>query len=154
MNIKNVLPSVLLTTLVSCAPPPTYAKRDYNQYPDYKNEIALYNLQEIAKNICSGDGGLPRCNSMTFTPDQMTYVETDCVELAFDAPSEVEKYCKRTKEYTFEIKWDEIKKMIPSYFFLKICIDEHKCPEIYRFRNYQQTYEFAEAIEILRKSKK
>ncbi len=31
---------------------PVYAKRDYDQYPDYRREIALYNVQAILRDIC------------------------------------------------------------------------------------------------------
>lgn len=36
----------------ACAGGPTYARRDYAQYPDYKQEIALLNVQDILKDVC------------------------------------------------------------------------------------------------------
>jgi len=35
-----------------CAAGPIYAKRDYDQYPDYRKEIALHNIKHILSDIC------------------------------------------------------------------------------------------------------
>ncbi len=35
-----------------CINGPVYAKRDYEQYPDYRKDIALYNIKNILSNVC------------------------------------------------------------------------------------------------------
>ena len=43
----------IISTIISgCAAGPIYAKRDYDQYPDYRKEIALHNIKHILDDVC------------------------------------------------------------------------------------------------------
>lgn len=159
MNLKHTL--LTLTALLSCST--TYAKRDYDQYPQHKEEIALYNLTEIAKNVCN-EGQLfrtiPNCESMKFNQREFEYKYLDCsfwvnrpISTASGGQTSRECGSRSYNNYTF--RWDEITKIVPGSRSVKICIkDKEDCLEMNVFSNEQQAYDFAEALNIYRKSRK
>ncbi len=160
MNLKHTI--VTLATILSCST--TYAKRDYDQYPEYKEEIALYNLNEIAKDRCTPESSfiktIPRCVSMNFKEDEFEYNYKGCHfwvdrPIATASGGQTSKECtdKFSKTYTF--RWEDITRIIPSSYTVKVCTkDQEDCTNIDIFNNEQQAYDFAEALNIYRKSKK
>ena len=49
--IKKNIRTSILTTILACSSPET--KEEYDKYPEYKKEIALYNLQQLANFYCN-----------------------------------------------------------------------------------------------------
>ncbi len=162
MTLNQKVSILPLVALLSCST--TYAKRDYDQYPEYKEEIALYNLREIAKDRCTPESNfiklIPRCESMNFKDEEFEYNYKGChswVErpIATSSGGQTSKECteKFSKTYTFH--WEDITKIIPSSYTVKVCTkDQEDGTDIDIFSNEQQAYDFAEALNIYRKSKK
>ncbi len=165
MDLKQKLSLLSLATLLGCST--TYAKRDYDQYPEHKDEIALYNLKEIANDRCSLDSKfintLPRCESMKFDERWFEYNYKECTSYTLiPVPSyspgqqgRMARKCTDAHTTTYTFYWKDITKIIPGEGIVKICIkDKENCTDIGIFKDERQADDFAEALNIYRKSKK
>ncbi|MBI2668783.1 hypothetical protein HYX14_02990 [Candidatus Woesearchaeota archaeon] len=108
----------------------TYAQRDYDQYPAYRKEIALHNLQEIAKNICNPWVVQPLCDEMDITEEGIKFTT------------------KGSPSFPKYVRWDQITKVVSGKEMVKVCDYGKKCINMGHFRDTLQTADFAKAIRV------
>jgi len=138
-----------LAGIVSCAPvqPPFQAKDDYDTYPEYEKEIALYNITHILKENCSGsEGGANAeflfcrhaggCVKTGYSPNPVTgQLTSSCVE-------EVEPYM--VKVPWKEIETVNVAKRRSGWYVSINAEDERTFP----MANETQAFSLKKAIEV------
>ncbi|MBI4983117.1 hypothetical protein HZC32_00530 [Candidatus Woesearchaeota archaeon] len=98
--VMPVVAAAVMGSSAGCAV--TYAKRDYDKYPAYREEIAMHNMQEIAKDICYMYFDVrpyPQCKSLTFDETGIYYIGRNYS--GFGKHSSI-----KNKDYY--IKWEDI----------------------------------------------
>lgn len=152
--IKKLIASGLtyFSLLLACSSPPTtYAKRDYQAYPSYKNDIAFYNLEKILSSVCE--------NEPHFRIDNNGFY-------CFQTPVYWSSF-KRvvSSQFSSQFTWDEIESLKCQDTFetsqenyrtegLILVIDGKYDASVIFLRDVRQCQETKEAMEILLKEKK
>lgn len=144
---KNALLVLGLAGLVGCST--TYARRDYNQYPTYSREIALFNMREISKDICGKKafgGCFSYCDSMIIDEEGISYAKVDYNLFYVNGRSSCDS--SHTRTTTNHLSWSQLRKVIPGSRSIKACQEGGECVEIVKFDDEQQANDFAEAMSI------
>lgn len=140
---KKLFVGLSLAGLAGCAA--TYAKRDYDVYPAHREEIALYNMREIAEDICEYECKtvclLPRCLRMEITPTGIAYEKESCLKSGHE-------FCIEESVESSFIDWDKIRKIVPGGNSVKVCSENSECMLIEKFKNSRQASDFAEAMNV------
>jgi len=150
---KKALVGLGLISLASCVPT-TYAKRDYERYPAYKKEIALYNIKEIAKDVCfSGPAFVinypvikPKCEEMKIDESGISYIKRKCVDIRHDY-TQHRVYCGNDVQERHSFSWWEIKgvRVIDEKVIVSLREGE---VDMEGFKDSRQAADFAEALRI------
>lgn len=141
---KKALLILGLAGLLGCAV--TYAKRDYDQYPAYKKDIALYNMKEIASDFCDPSNIIrfPACKKIEFDNSGFTYTRTNCYRWNGRGG------CNQSQLEQFSMAWSEIRKIIPvpEDGRLQVFSENDQCITLELFNGQRQLADFAEAMNI------
>lgn len=150
---KKIIAAVGVAVTLACTPA-IRAQRDYDRYPERKAEIALYNMQQIAGQICGDPKGLeskiyPYCNQMNFSEQGIEYIEKECTSGHIQRYGNVDTaICDSENLKNYSLGWDAVRKIVPATDSIKVCTEGEGCITIKRFKSMEQAADFAEAMNI------
>ncbi|MDO8656931.1 MAG: hypothetical protein Q7K45_06865, partial [Nanoarchaeota archaeon] len=114
----------LLSLALGCAPV-VYAQRNYDQFPDHKADLALYNMRQIATQICDPHPFFqryPYCKQMTISTEGIQYIAGDCKEFKiYQHKGGIDKSCEQEFDQQNFLPWKSITKVLPGPKKVKVC---------------------------------
>lgn len=145
----------LLTLLAGCTPT-IYARRDYDQYPAHKKEIALFNMREIARDMCAplgSSGRVKRCLEMQIDGREIRQKTGFCrQEYFYNDQYGSHVRCDEVGERQETIYLSSVRKLVPQgdggKYEVKVCGEGGDCKEIKGFKDLKQAEDFAEALRV------
>lgn len=146
---KNLAVAIAFTSLSTCAV--TYARRDYDQYPARRRDIAVFNMRAIAQDFCQERfmSRYPFCEAMSISDASISFSVQDCGRWEYyTAYNMQQRECRQILHRSREIYWNTIRKIIPVADRVRICNDSSECEEMVGFRNARQAADFAEAMSM------
>lgn len=87
-----------------CINGPVYAKRDYEQYPDYRKDIALYNIKNILSNVCDSSSA----DENGFDCRKKECVSSHQASNTVGASTVYFMVCDRYEDRTISERWAEL----------------------------------------------
>lgn len=146
-TITKIMIAAGLSTLLGCY---TYAKRDYDTYPAYKGEIALYNIREISKDIC--DAGT-KIDEQSYQCTKKKCFQIEYQNTSTSSGTNTVTSCSNWGTEIIEFNWQDVRKVLQSGLEVKIILPDKKI-ESMTFKSGRQAFDFAEAVDIyVRESK-
>ena len=136
---KKAFVAIAAAGAMSCATPHFQAKRDYLTYPDYKKEIALYNITGILAEKCRINEEGVACSRMWCSHYERTY------NYVAGGRTEIGSLCTQWETISFEKRWDEIRSVALKDSNCIQINNSDKC-DIWVYES--QTHDLIEAIRI------
>ncbi len=146
---KNIAVAMAFTSLSACAV--TYARRDYDQYPARRRDIAVFNMRAMADDFCSSrfSRSYPTCDDMVISDTGLSFTITNCDRTTYVPTGNTGiMMCDHEAHSRRTIYWGSVRKVIPIGESVRVCDEFSDCKTIFGFRNARQATDFAEAMSM------